>query len=274
MWREYTSHFTRSSSKQFGLICEDCGSPRRARIVGATSDSSPSRRAKPGAVRIAGTGFVVCAVCGLIPSSWRSFSAFPWSAMIRHTPPARATASTTRPRHASVVSTASTTAGITPVWPDHVGVREVDDDEAQASFVDRRNDLVGDFGGRHLRLLVIARDVARRVDEDPLLLVEWLLATAVEEVRHVRVLLRLGGVELADPVLAQHLGERPLDDVLGERDGEREVVAVARHRREVDAELAELLGELSATVRAEVEEDRRVGRRDRAAAGPRSRSAR
>ena len=109
--------------------------------------------------------------------------------------------------------------------------------------------------------MVVARDVARRVDEDPLLLVERLLAAAVEEVRHVRVLLRLGGVELADAVLAQHLGERPLDDVLGERDGEREVVAVARHRREVDAELAELLGELAAPVGAEVEEDRGVGRR-------------
>ena len=142
---------------------------------------------------------------------------------------------------------------------DHVGVREVDDDKAETAVVDCGHDLVGDLDSRHLRLEVVARDVARRGDEDPFLVVERLLAAAVEEVRHVRVLLRLGRVELADAVRAQHLGERPLDNVLGERDGEREAVAVARHRREVDAEFAELLRELAPAVGAEVEEDRGVG---------------
>ena len=74
----------------------------------------------------------------------------------------------------------------------------------------------------------------------------------------MRVLLGLGRVELADPVRREHLGERVLDDLLGEGDREVEVVAVAGHRRQVDAELAELLGELPRAVGAEVEEDRGV----------------
>ena len=74
------------------------------------------------------------------------------------------------------------------------------------------------------------------------------------------VLLRLGCVELADAVLAQHLGERSLDNVLGKRNREREIASVTRHRREVDTEFAELLGELAAAVGPEVEEDCSVGR--------------
>ena len=122
--------------------------------------------------------------------------------------------------------------------------------------------------------MVVARNVARRVDEDPLLAGERLLAAAVEEVRDVRVLLRLRRVELADAVGREHLGERVLDDVLREGDGEVEVVAVAGHRRQVDAELAELLGELPRAVGAEVEEDRGVALADRGAAARRSRPAR
>ena len=74
----------------------------------------------------------------------------------------------------------------------------------------------------------------------------------------MRVLLGLRRVELANAVGREHLGERVLDDVLREGDGEVEVVAVAGHRRQVDAELAELLAELARAVRAEVEEDRGV----------------
>ena len=127
---------------------------------------------------------------------------------------------------------------------DHVRVREVDDDEPVAVAVDRFDDAVGNLARGHLRLVVVARHVARRVDEDPILACERLLAAAVEEVRHVRVLLGLRRVELADAVRRQHLGERVLDDVLREGDREVEVVAVAGHRRQVDAELTELLAQL------------------------------
>jgi hypothetical protein len=141
---------------------------------------------------------------------------------------------------------------------DHVRIGEVDDDEAEAAGFDRRGDALGDLLRRHLRLVVVARHVAWRVDEDPLLPRERLLPPAVEEVRDVGVLLGLGGVELADAVLAEHLGERAVDVLLAEGDREREVLAVAGHRRQVDAELAELLRELPRPVGAEVEEDRRV----------------
>jgi len=46
--------------------------------------------------------------------------------------------------------------------------------------------------------VVVARDVARRRDEDAGLALERLLSAAVEEVGDVRVLLGLGGVELPE----------------------------------------------------------------------------
>ena len=72
------------------------------------------------------------------------------------------------------------------------------------------------------------------------------------------VLLRLRHVELAEAVLGDHLRHHLVDRLLGERDREVEVVAVLRHRRQVDAELTELLGDLPRPVGAEVEEDRGV----------------
>ena len=44
-------------------------------------------------------------------------SAFPWSAVIKHTPSAADTHSTTWPRQRSVASTAAITAGILPECP-------------------------------------------------------------------------------------------------------------------------------------------------------------
>ena len=76
----------------------------------------------------------------------------------------------------------------------------------------------------------------------------------------MRVLLGLGGVQLAEAVTGEHLGERVGDLLLGERDRAVEVVGVARHRHEVDAELDEALGELAPAVGPEVEEDRAVAR--------------
>ena len=72
------------------------------------------------------------------------------------------------------------------------------------------------------------------------------------------VLLGLGGVQLADAMLREHVREHHLDRLLGEDDREVEVVPVARHRRQVDAELAELLRQLPRSVGPEVEEDGRV----------------
>ena len=94
---------------------------------------------------------------------------------------------------------------------DHVGVGEVDDPEAvavrRASAPAKRRRR---RAGAHLRLVVVGRDVARRVDQAALLPLPLLLAAAVEEVGDVRVLLGLGDVQLAARRLGDHLGERRL----------------------------------------------------------------
>ena len=137
------------------------------------------------------------------PSASSICSALPWSAVTRQTPPSSVTRSTTRPRQRSAVSTASTTAGIDAGVADHVGVREVDDAEARSRRRSRATEALGHLVGRHLRLVVVARHVARARDEDPRLARPRLLAPAVEEVGHVGVLLGLGDVQLPQPVLAR-----------------------------------------------------------------------
>ena len=96
------------------------------------------------------------------------------------------------------------TAGIEPGVPDHVGVREVDDAE-RVAVPDLADDAVGDLVGGHLRLLVVARDVSRARDEHTRLARPRVLAPAVEEVRDVGVLLRLGDVQLTQAVGGEHL---------------------------------------------------------------------
>jgi hypothetical protein len=76
----------------------------------------PSRSAPTAPLITSGTGFIECAVFGL-PSCSSIWSAFPWSAVTMQTPADSWTASITRPRHASTVSTAVTAASITPVCP-------------------------------------------------------------------------------------------------------------------------------------------------------------
>ena len=78
------------------------------------------------------------------------------------------------------------------------------------------------------------------------------------------VLLRLRRVELPDAVGADGLGERGGDDLLREGDGRRDVLCVPCHRGQVDAAPEQPPRELPAAVRAKVEEDRRVGRRNEA----------
>ena len=106
------------------------GRAGRARSGRGRTSSPPSRSAAPARVRTSGTGFVVCAVCGLTPSSSSSFSALPWSAVTRHTPPARCVASTTvaeaRVHRLDRLDDGRDDARV----PDHVGIREVDDAEA------------------------------------------------------------------------------------------------------------------------------------------------
>ena len=74
----------------------------------------------------------------------------------------------------------------------------------------------------------------------------------------MRVLLRLGGVELWRVVRGEHLGHRLADHLLLEDDRAVEVAAVAGHRGQVDSLLEELLRELASPVGPEVEVDRCV----------------
>src|SRR5262249_29964402 len=95
----------------------------------------------------------------------------------------------------------------------------------------------------------------RRRDEDARLAAPLGLAAAVEEVRDVCVLLGFGDVELADVMLGEHLRERLAHLLLAEDDRDVEVVAMPRHRRQVDTGFDELLRELRRAVRPKVEED-------------------
>ena len=78
---------------------------------------------------------------------------------------------------------------------DHVGVREVHDREVVGTTRDGLHQRVGDARGAHLGAQVVGGDLGRG-HEHAVLAGERRLAAAVEEIRHVSVLLRLGGVEL------------------------------------------------------------------------------
>ena len=104
-------------SSERPVICSGCSIPSSASAVGATSARMPSpSSASAPAVTTNGTGLSECAVSGE-PSSSSISSALPWSAVTMQAPPLPCTASTTRPRHSSTVSTALTAASITPVCP-------------------------------------------------------------------------------------------------------------------------------------------------------------
>ena len=169
--------------------------------------ASVARAQLASSVTTSGTGFVVCAVCGLTPSGSSIISALPWSAVTSDAARARSTHSTTRPRHASTVSTAVTTAGIEPVCPTMSGFAKLTTHERGIRRAISRRPLRDLLRG-HLRLQIVARDIARRRDENPRLALPLALLAAVEEVRDVRVLLRLGGVELAQRRAREHLRER------------------------------------------------------------------
>jgi hypothetical protein len=77
---------------------------------------------------------------------------------------------------------------------DHVGVREVHDREAVPVLLELGDEARRHLAGGHLRLVVIARDFTRRRDEDSSLATPFRLASAVEEVRDVCVLLSLRDV--------------------------------------------------------------------------------
>src|SRR4029077_12387741 len=152
---------------------------------------------------------------------------------------------------------------------DHVGVCEADDPEAVLAGAPVLDEGVGRRPGAHLRLVVVGRNVARRFDQAVLLPLQLLLATAVEEVGDVGVLLGLGDVQLAAAGLGDGLGQGRLRPLLREGDRVGPAFAVGGHRRQVEhrpaaarelveARLGEGTGQLAGPVGAEVDEDRDV----------------
>jgi hypothetical protein len=99
------------------------------------------------------------------PSGSSMWSALPWSAVTMQAPPRRGPRRRPRRGSASTVSTASTAAGIDAGVADHVRVGEVDDPERGSRPRPVPSEGVGAPRGAHLGLVVVGRDVARRVDQ-------------------------------------------------------------------------------------------------------------
>ena len=153
-----------------------------------------------------GTGLVVWAVCGSPVSGSRIISALPWSAVTSIAPPARVSAAASRPRQRSTVSTALIAAREIAGVADHVGVGVIDDDEVEGAALDRRDQLVGHLGRRHLGLQIVGRDLGRG-HQDAALAGKLLLAPAIEEEGDVRVFLGLGDAQLLQAGARHHLAE-------------------------------------------------------------------
>ncbi len=103
-----------------------------------------------------------CARCaGRGGGGSRIISALPWSAVTNSAPLAARMASAMRPRPVSTASTrASRRRGCR--CGHHVGIRVVQHDQVVGARRDGGDGLVGEFGGRHLGLQVIGRDLGGR----------------------------------------------------------------------------------------------------------------
>ena len=252
-----------SASSERPVICLRLLDPeqreRRRRDVGEDA-LAVQRRPRP-AVTTNGTGLSECAVSGE-PSSSSISSALPWSAVTMQAPPLAWTASTIRPRHSSTVSTAVTAAAITPVWPTMSALAKLMIAKREVLLGPVAQERLGRLARAHLRLVVVGRHVARRRHELAHLAVVRLLLAAVEEVRHVRVLLRLGDVQLGAAGVGDHLAERDRRPVRREHDRERPVLVVLRQRRVRVDDLGQRRRDLAHPVGAEVEREHGVAGAD------------
>src|SRR2546426_880148 len=115
----------------------------------------------------------------------------------------------------------------------HVPVGVIAEDEVVLLRLDRLAEHVGDAGSTHLRHQVVGRDLLGG-DEDALLAGVRGLDAAIEEVRDVGVLLRLGGAEHRLATLRKHLSHDTRQHRGPERDREREGLVVLSHGHEPD----------------------------------------
>ncbi len=115
--------------------------------------------------------------------------------------------------------------------PDHVRVREIDEDEIVLPADDGVAHGIGDAGGGHLGLEVVGRHFLGRREHLAIFPFEGFLATAVEEVRHVRILLGLGAAKLLVSRPGDDLREDVRKDVFRKGDRQIEFAVVLGHAR-------------------------------------------
>ena len=145
---------------------------------------------------------------------------------------------------------------------DHVGVGEVDDPEGGPVLAPAGDELLGNLPRAHLRLVVVGRHVAGARRQFAPLVREGSLFSAVEEVRHVRVLLGLGDVQLRASGRGDQLRERRLRPLRREGDGVVPLLVVLRQAGVARDRGAEGRRQLAHAVRAEIERDDGVLRAD------------
>ncbi|MNX92463.1 hypothetical protein D3C86_1246030 [compost metagenome] len=159
----------------------------------------------------------------------------------------------------------------------HVGIGEVHDDDVGLGVLDPLHRHVRHLEGAHLGLEVVGRHLGAG-DQDPLLAAVGLLDPAVEEEGDVRVLLGLGGTQLAHPGVGEHRREDAIERLGQEGQRQPEARVVLGHADVLDLgevgalEGVELgirqgAGDLAGAVGPEVEEDHRVARADAAFLG-------
>ena len=165
---------------------------------------------------------------------------------------------------------------------DHVRVGEVDDNDIIFAAADGRVQFLADFGRAHFRLEVIGRYRGRR-NQDPVLILVGIFNTAVEEEGYMGIFLGLCQTQLLEAVGCQILTEGIVDGDLLESNifvgdgliiileadiGQRHIAvgscqvldalgvrSFAGLFGDIFIREAECLGDLSGTVRTEVEEN-------------------
>ena len=117
--------------------------------------------------------------------------------------------------------------------PDHVRVGVVGDDQCVTTCFKMCHHRVGHSCGAHLRRCVVRGDPRRR-HEQTFLTSKGVLAATIDEIRHVRIFLRLSNVELAQPGGAHLLRERVGNVLAWEGDTGIEISFVLGKRHKID----------------------------------------
>ena len=150
--------------------------------------------------------------------------------------------------------------------PDHVRVRKVDDHEARHAISNACDRGRGHAGSTHLGLKVVRCNIAGRGNHAARFPRVCELASAIEEVRHVGILLGLGDVELRDAGRFERVRQDVIGPVLWERDRAGLTIPVRGHRRQsrrtvlttiegVEPIIGESHADLPRSIRTKVEKD-------------------